>query len=104
MEATPSIISPSPGIVCPAWTTTRSPTRKAAEETSGGLSLPAPPPSAFGVSDATDTEWVKRRLTPHPFGTYTSPLNIKGPVGNNLPRRIFGRRVERMTAPENLYS
>jgi pimeloyl-ACP methyl ester carboxylesterase len=60
--------------------------RKAAEESSGGLSLPAPPPSAFGVSDAKDTEWVKRRLTPHPLGAYTSPLNIKGPVGNNLPR------------------
>jgi pimeloyl-ACP methyl ester carboxylesterase len=60
--------------------------RKAAEETSGGLSLPTPPPSAFGVSDAKDTEWVKRRLTPHPLGTYTSTLNIKGPVGNNLPR------------------
>jgi pimeloyl-ACP methyl ester carboxylesterase len=60
--------------------------RKAAEETSGGLSLPAPLPSAFGVSDANDTEWVKRRLTPHPLGTYTSALNIKGPVGNNLPR------------------
>ncbi len=60
--------------------------RKAAEETSGGLSLPNPPPSAFGVSDAKDTEWVKRRLTPHPLGTYTSPQNIKGPVGNNLPR------------------
>jgi pimeloyl-ACP methyl ester carboxylesterase len=59
---------------------------KAAEETSGGLSLPAPPPSAFGVSDANDTEWVKRRLTPHPLGTYTSTLNIGGPVGNNLPR------------------
>ena len=51
--------------------------RKAAEETSGGLSLPAPPPSAFGVSDAKDTDWVKRRLTPHPLGTYTSTLNIK---------------------------
>jgi len=60
--------------------------RKAAEETSGGLSLPAPPPSAFGVSDAKDTDWVKRRLTPHPLGTYTSTLNIKGPVGDNLPR------------------
>src|SRR6202521_2240909 len=37
--------------------------RKAAEETSGGLSLPAPPPSAFGVSDTNDTEWDQRRLT-----------------------------------------
>jgi len=60
--------------------------RKAAEESSGGLSLPPPPPSAFGVSDAKDAEWLKRRLTPHPLGAYTSKLNIKGPVGNNLPR------------------
>jgi pimeloyl-ACP methyl ester carboxylesterase len=60
--------------------------RKLADESSGGLSLPNPPPSAFGVSDAQDVEWVKRRLTPHPFSTYTSKQNIKGPVGNNLPR------------------
>jgi pimeloyl-ACP methyl ester carboxylesterase len=59
---------------------------KAAEESSGGLSLPNPPPSAFGVSEPKDTDWVKRRLTPHPLGTYTSTLNIKGPIGNNLPR------------------
>jgi pimeloyl-ACP methyl ester carboxylesterase len=59
---------------------------KAAEESSGGLSLPNPPPSAFGVLDAADAEWVRRRLTPHPLSTYTSKLNIKGPVGNNLPR------------------
>jgi len=60
--------------------------RKAAEETSGGLSVSSPPPSAFGVSDEKDTEWLKRRLTPHPLGTYASTLNINGPVGNNLPR------------------
>jgi pimeloyl-ACP methyl ester carboxylesterase len=59
---------------------------KAAEESSGGLSLPNPPAASFGVSDPKDTDWVKRRLTPHPLGTYTSALNIKGPVGNNLPR------------------
>jgi len=60
--------------------------RKAAEESSGGLSLPPPPPSAFGVSDPNDAEWLKRRLTPHPLGAYTSKQNIKGPIGNNLPR------------------
>jgi pimeloyl-ACP methyl ester carboxylesterase len=60
--------------------------RRAAEESSGGLSLPTPPPSAFAVSDANDAEWLKRHLTPHPLGTYTSKQNIKGPVGNNLPR------------------
>jgi pimeloyl-ACP methyl ester carboxylesterase len=59
---------------------------KAAEDSSGGVSLPNPPPSAFGVSAANDIDWVKRRLTPHPLGTYTSALNIQGPVGNNLPR------------------
>ena len=60
--------------------------RKAAEESSGGVSLPNPPPSAFGVSAPADVDWVTRRLTPHPLGTYTSPLPITGPVGNNLPR------------------
>jgi pimeloyl-ACP methyl ester carboxylesterase len=59
---------------------------KAAEETSGGLSLPTPPPSVFGVTDEADAAWIKRRLTPHPLGTYKSPLNIKNPVGNGLPR------------------
>jgi len=58
---------------------------KAAQETSGGVSLPSPPANAFGVSDPQDIEWLTRRLTPHPLGTYTSPLNIKGPIGNNLP-------------------
>lgn len=60
--------------------------RKAAQETSGGLSLPNPAPSVFGVPDGPDADWVKRRLTPHPIGTYESKLPIKGPVGNNLPR------------------
>jgi pimeloyl-ACP methyl ester carboxylesterase len=59
---------------------------KLAHETSGGVSLPAPSPSAFGVVDEEDAAWLRRRLTPHPFGTYTSPLPIKGPPGNNLPR------------------
>lgn len=60
--------------------------RKAAEQSSGGLSLPNPAPSVFGVPDGPDAAWVKRRLTPHPISTYESKLTIKGPVGNNLPR------------------
>jgi pimeloyl-ACP methyl ester carboxylesterase len=60
--------------------------RKAAEESSGGLSLPNPPPAVYGVLDPADAEWVRRRLTPHPISTYTSKLNIRGPVGNHLPR------------------
>ena len=60
--------------------------QKAAQESSGGLSTPVPPPSSFGVSDPHDADWLKRHLRPQPLGTYTSPLNIKGPVGKNLPR------------------
>jgi pimeloyl-ACP methyl ester carboxylesterase len=59
---------------------------KAAEDSSGGVSLPPQPPETFGVTDEADLAWLARRLTPHPLGTYTSPLNIKNPVGNGLPR------------------
>jgi pimeloyl-ACP methyl ester carboxylesterase len=57
---------------------------RAAEETSGGLSIPAPPPAAFGITDAVQTQFVASRLTPHPFNTYTSPLRLVNKVGNGL--------------------
>ncbi len=60
--------------------------RKAAADSSGGVSLPNPEPWTFGVPDGPAADWVKRRMTPHPISTYESKLNIKGPVGNNLPR------------------
>jgi pimeloyl-ACP methyl ester carboxylesterase len=58
---------------------------KAAEQTSGGLSIPAPPPSAFGITDAAQGQSVASRLTPHPFNTYVSPLKLENKVGNDLP-------------------
>jgi hypothetical protein len=30
--------------------------------------------------------WLQRRLTPHPAGTYDSPLTLANQVGNGLPR------------------
>jgi pimeloyl-ACP methyl ester carboxylesterase len=60
--------------------------RKAAQDSSGGASLPNPPPSAFGVGAGDIADWVSRRLTPHPIGTFETKLGIAGPVGNNLPR------------------
>jgi pimeloyl-ACP methyl ester carboxylesterase len=57
---------------------------KAAQESSGGLSLPPPPASAFGITDASQARWVESRMTPHPFATFTSPLHLKGRVGNGL--------------------
>ncbi len=56
-----------------------------AARSSGGLSLPAPPPAAFGVEEPDAAAWLLERLRPHPFGAYTSPLNIQAPLGNGLP-------------------
>ncbi|MGY2049541.1 alpha/beta fold hydrolase [Methylobacterium sp. JK268] len=60
--------------------------RRRAAAPSGGVSLPAPPPEAFGVFDPADAAWLARRLTPHPLGTYESPLTLRHPLGNGLPR------------------
>jgi len=59
---------------------------KAAEESSGGLSLPPQAPESFGVTAEADVAWLRRRLTPHPIGTYASPLQVRGAIGNGLPR------------------
>jgi pimeloyl-ACP methyl ester carboxylesterase len=58
---------------------------KAAEESSGGLSIPAPPPAAFGISDPAQAAFVQPRFTPHPFGTFTSPLKLGNKVANGVP-------------------
>ena len=58
---------------------------EAAQESSGGLSLPAPPPAAFGVTDPADAAWLASLLTPHPFATLTTPLRLDRPCGNGLP-------------------
>ena len=59
---------------------------KAAEESSGGVSLPPPPPSAFGLTKEEDQRQIAGRLTPHPLGTYTSPLKLDHPLANGVPR------------------
>lgn len=59
--------------------------RKLAQEFSGGLSMPVPDPSAFGVKEPADVAWLKSKCTPHPLSTYENPLNLNGPVGNGLP-------------------
>ncbi|MGU3540888.1 alpha/beta fold hydrolase [Methylobacterium sp. A54F] len=60
--------------------------RRIAEE-GGGIALPVPPVSAFGIpEDHPSAAWVRRRLTPHPAGTYESPLRLAHPLGNGLPR------------------
>lgn len=58
---------------------------KAAQDSSGGLSVPPPPPSAIGISDPAQAQFVQWRLTPHPFSSFVSPLNLTNKVGNGLP-------------------
>ena len=57
----------------------------AAQVSSGGLSYPPPPASAFGLTDPDDLAWVGRRLTPHPLRTYTDSFGLRAPLGNGVP-------------------
>jgi len=51
----------------------------------GGPSVPAPDPGEFGVEDPAALAWLARRLTPHPLGSYTTPLMLAHPLGNGVP-------------------
>jgi pimeloyl-ACP methyl ester carboxylesterase len=52
---------------------------------SGGLSVAPPDPAVFGVPPGPDSDWVRRRLTPHPFGAFDSTLTLANAPGNGLP-------------------
>lgn len=58
---------------------------KAADDSSGGLSLPNPAPSAFGLTDPDHQAMIASRLTPHPLSTYQSKLGLKHPLTNGVP-------------------
>ena len=60
--------------------------RKAAQDSSGGLSLPVPEAKVFGLSDPKDLDWVQRRMTPHPFAPFDQKMRWGGPIGNGLPK------------------
>jgi len=58
--------------------------RKAAKDATGGLSLPVVPAASFGVTEPDDVAFLEPRLTPHPLATFSTPLDLKNPVGNGL--------------------
>lgn len=60
--------------------------RKAAQESSGGVSLPVPDARVFGLLQPDQIAWVQRRLTPQPFGGYEETMRWGGPVGNGVPK------------------
>ena len=61
----------------------------AASKATDGLAVPIPDPlpAAWGFTPGSaDHDWVKRRLTAHPLASYTTPLNLKHPIGNGVAR------------------
>jgi pimeloyl-ACP methyl ester carboxylesterase len=57
----------------------------AAQRHDGGLSVPPPPASAFGVTDPTLAAWLEANLTPQPFCPDKCALKLAHPLGNGLP-------------------
>jgi len=55
-----------------------------AEESSGGLSLPAPPALVFGGVTPDQATWLDSKLVPHPLRTYTTPLRLSHPPGSGI--------------------
>ena len=70
--------------------------RKLAQETGGGLTLPAPPPSAYGVEAQEDVAWLQRHLRPQPFRGYEDPLHLQHPFGN-------GRKIAYIACVKPVY-
>ena len=72
--------------------------RAAAEAHDGGVSIPPPDPSAFGVEDPAAAAALAARLTPHPLSVYEAPLPISGPPGGGLPA-VYVRCTAPVYAP-----
>jgi pimeloyl-ACP methyl ester carboxylesterase len=54
--------------------------RSAAQTSADGLSVPAPAPALFGITDADDARWLTRRLRPQPLRTFTETTRLTGAV------------------------
>ncbi len=59
---------------------------KSAREQGEGVGLPAPPPSAFGVTGPSDVAWLGRHLGPMPMQTYLGTFTFKRSGSNGLMR------------------
>jgi pimeloyl-ACP methyl ester carboxylesterase len=59
---------------------------KSVREEGKGVGLPAPPPSAFAVTQPADVAWLQRRMRPMPVGTYTATFTFKNSGSNGLKR------------------
>ncbi len=55
-----------------------------AQFSSDGLTLPPVEPAAMGVAKKDDAEFIQSRLTPHPFATLATGLDLERPAGDGL--------------------
>lgn len=60
-------------------------TREAEAAGHGGLIEPFPP-AIFGITNPQLENWIKARLTPHPWGTYAEPVPAGNAKSAGLPR------------------
>jgi pimeloyl-ACP methyl ester carboxylesterase len=58
---------------------------RAAQESSGGLTMPVPDAKAFGIKNERQLQQINRKLTPHPLRTYLTKIQLSAPLGNGLP-------------------
>ncbi|MEX2520920.1 MAG: alpha/beta fold hydrolase, partial [Paracoccaceae bacterium] len=63
--------------------------RRMAADSPGGLTLPPPPAAEMGVTDPADAAWLQAKMTPHPFRTFETKLEIAGPPGAGKPARYI---------------
>lgn len=56
-----------------------------------GWKIPALDPSSesLGVTDANDVEWLRSKLTPHPFRTFTEPAILGNTDADRIPRTFI---------------
>ena len=59
---------------------------KSVREQGNGVALPAPPPSAFAVTNPSDVAWLQRHLRPMPVQTYIGTFTFKSYGSNGLRR------------------
>jgi pimeloyl-ACP methyl ester carboxylesterase len=81
--------TPHPG---ESWSSTHDPEvvagRSRAANAGGGIAIPPPDASIFGLEGA-DRDWVNRRQTPHPFAVYHDPLEFDYERIARLPRTFI---------------
>ena len=82
-------VTPHPG---ESWSSQHPPETVAARieaaKASGGLSLPPPDATAFGLAGA-DRDWVNHRQTPFPFGVYRDLLAFDAARVAGVPRTFI---------------